>query len=192
MTTADYITCIGLFAFVLATQLGRRPVAARKLVMPLILVGAIGAKYLTALPSSSMSHLIELGGLAVGLAFGLTSVALVKVEGDPQTGRPVTTAGIGYAAVWSLALAGRMAFAYGSTHWFTAPLAGFSVANHVTGSTYAAAFVLMVLTMIAVRTAAVAIRAHRAGAPVDWTELTQSGITGRISNRGSLTNHHSI
>jgi hypothetical protein len=181
MNTADYITYIGLFVFVLATQLGHRQITARKLVMPLVLVGGIGAKYLVHLPAGSMSHLLELGGLVAGLAFGLASIALVKVSADPATGRPTTTAGFGYAAVWSVALAARMAFAYGSTHWFAGPLAAFSAAHHAPGTAYAAAFVLMVLTMIAVRSAVVAIRSHHAGAPVEWNELTQKGLGRRIA-----------
>jgi hypothetical protein len=183
MHTADYITYIGLFVFVLATQLGRRQITARKLVMPVVLVGGIGARYLVHLPAGSMSHLLEAGGLAVGLIFGLVSVVVVKVSADPTTGRPYTTAGWGYAAVWTVALAARMAFAYGSTHCFAAPLAAFSAAHHVPGAAYAAAFVLMVVTMIAVRSAAVTIRSHHAGAPVDWNELTQKGIGRRIRER---------
>jgi hypothetical protein len=190
MNTADYLTYIGLFVFVLATQLGHRQITTRKLVMPLVLVGGIAAKYLVHLPASSMSHLLELGGLAVGLLFGLASIALVKVSADPATGRPTTTAGFGYAAVWSIALAARMAFAYGSTHWFAGPLAAFSAAHHVPGSAYAAAFVLMVLTMIAVRSAAITIRTHAAGAPVDWNQLTQKGIGRRIAQR--INNNHSF
>jgi hypothetical protein len=189
MNTADYITYIGLFVFVLATQLGHRQITARKLVMPLVLVAGIGAKYLVHLPAGSMSHLLELGGLVAGLVFGLASIAVVKVSANPATGRPSTTAGFGYATVWSIALAVRMAFAYGSTHWFAGPLAAFSIAHHVPGTAYAAAFVLMVLAMIAVRSAAVAIRSHHAGAPVDWNELTQKGIGRRISQRLAATTH---
>jgi len=185
MSTADYITYIGLFVFVLASQLGHRRVTARKLVMPLVLVGAIGAKYLVQLPAGSTSHLLEIGGLAVGLLFGLASIAVVKVSADPATGKPSTRAGFGYAAVWTVALALRLSFAYGSTHWFAGPLAAFSVAHHVPGTAYAAAFVLMVLTMIAVRSAAVALRAHLAGAPVEWNELTQKGVGRRIADRVS-------
>jgi hypothetical protein len=190
MSTVDYFTYIGLFVFVLATQLGRRQVTARKLVMPLLLVGAIGARYLVHLPAGSTSHLLEAGGLVAGLAFGLASIAVVQVSADPATGRPYTKAGFGYAAVWTVALVARMAFAYGSTHWFAGPLAAFSIANHVPGTAYAAAFVLMVLTMVAVRAAAVAIRAHTAGAVIDWNQLTQKGIGRRISQR--INNGHSV
>jgi hypothetical protein len=183
MTTADYITFIGLFVVVLATQLGRRPVSARKLILPLVVVGGIGAKYLRVLPSGSMSHVLELGGLVAGAAFGLASVALIKVERDPASGQSVTRAGWGYATVWTAALAARLAFAYGSTHWFASPLAAFSVAHHVPGTAYATAFVLMVLSMIAVRTLAVIIRSRRVGASVDWTQLTRKGIIHHLVGR---------
>jgi hypothetical protein len=163
-----------------------RQVAARKLIMPVLLVGAIGAKYLRDLPSGSMSHLLEAGGLAVGLIIGLASIALVKVGRNPDNGQPYTKAGFVYAAVWTVALAGRMAFAYGSTHWFAGPLAAFSVANHVPGAAYASAFVLMVLTLIAVRSAAIAIRARQAGAPVDWNQLAHKGFRRRLNTSRSF------
>jgi hypothetical protein len=57
-----------------------------------------------------------------------------------------------------------MLFAYGSTHWFQSALAQFSIANHVAPATYGSAFVLMVLTMIVIRTAAVIVRARKQGA----------------------------
>jgi hypothetical protein len=44
----------------------------------------------------------------------------------------------------------------------------------------------MVLTMIAVRSAAIAISSHKAGAPVDWNELSQKGIGRRTNNNHSF------
>ena len=170
MSTADYITYTALFVSILATQLGRRTPSLNRLLLPVVIVGAIGFKYLHNLPSGTASHLIELAGLGAGLLFGLASVALVKVGKDGETGRAVTTAGWPYAAVWTIALVARMGFAYGSTHWFHAPLAQFSVTNHVAAATYATFFVLMVLTMIIVRTISVIHRAHQQGADLAVAE----------------------
>jgi hypothetical protein len=164
MTTTDYITYTALFVFILATQLGRRTPTLDRLLLPVLIVGAVGFRYLISLPSGSVSHLLVLAGLGLGVAFGLASIALVRVEKDPGTGRAVTTAGWPYAAVWTVALVARMLFAYGSTHWFQSALAQFSIANHVAAATYGSAFVLMVLTMIVIRTAAVIVRAHKQGA----------------------------
>jgi hypothetical protein len=181
MSISDYILFTGLFVVILATQLGRREPDAKRLIMPLVLVGAVGFKYVHHLPSGSVSHLLELGGVLVGVAFGLASIVLMKVERNPENGKLVTKAGWGYAAVWTAALAGRLAFAYGSTHWFEGSLAGFSMAHHVPGATYGAAFVLMVVAMIAVRTIAIVVRANKVGAPVDFSRtLSKGGRSGEL------------
>jgi hypothetical protein len=170
VSTADYITYTALFLFILVTQLGRRTPTLDRLILPVAIVGAIGFKYLHNLPSGTVSHLIELAGVGVGVLFGLASTALVKVSKDPSTGRAVTTAGWPYAAVWTIALAARMAFAYGSTHWFHSALAQFSITNHVNPATYGTFFVLMVLTMITIRTISVIARAHSQGADLNIRE----------------------
>jgi hypothetical protein len=164
VSTADYITYTALFVFILATQLGRRTPTLDKLILPVLIVGGIGFKYLSNLPTGTANHLLELAGVAAGLLFGLASVALVNVEKDPHSGRTVTRAGFPYAAVWSVALAARMLFAYGSTHWFHSALVQFSITNHINPATYGTFFVLMVLTMISIRTISVIARAQRQGA----------------------------
>ena len=105
-------------------------------------------------------------------------LGLIKVrrddrdDRDDRDGRLITIAGWPYAAVWTLALALRLGFAYGSTHWFTASIASFSIARHVPSATYyGTAFVIMVLTMIVVRTVAVVLRGHAAGASIGFKNL---------------------
>jgi hypothetical protein len=170
VSTADYITYTALFVFILATQLGRRTPSLDRLLLPVLIVGAIGFKYISNLPTGTVSHLIELAGIGVGLLFGLASIALVRVDKDRETGRAVTTAGWPYAAVWTVALAARMGFAYGSTHWFHSALAQFSITNHVAAATYGTFFVLMVLTMIIVRTISVIHRARQQRADLAVSE----------------------
>jgi hypothetical protein len=104
-------------------------------------------------------------------AGGLAAVALIKVRRDPGDGRLVTIARWPYAAVWTLALVLRLGFAYGSAHWFTRQIASFSAAHHVPTVTYGTAFVIMVLTMITVRTIAVIIRGRAAGATISFQDL---------------------
>jgi hypothetical protein len=177
VSTADYITYTALFGFILATQLGRRTPTLDRLILPVLIVAGIGFKYLANLPSGTADHLLELAGVGAGIVFGLASTALVKVSKDPETSRTVTTAGWRYAAVWTVALAARMLFAYGSTHWFHSALAQFSLAHHVNPATYGTFFVLMVLTMITIRTASVIARAHREGADL---HLGQSRLARRF------------
>jgi hypothetical protein len=54
----------------------------------------------------------------------------------------------------------------------------FSVQNHVPQNTYAAAFVLMVLTMIVIRTAAPIARGHATGADL---KLGESRLLRRLA-----------
>src|SRR6516225_2461038 len=171
MTTSDYLLYTGLFAAILITQLGTRHPDAKRLLLPVAIVGGIGAKYLTGMPAGTTDHLLELAGLAAGLLFGLAAAAQIKVRRDDADGRLVTIAGWPYAAVWTLALALRLGFAYGSTHWFSRQIASFSAAYHVPTATYGTAFVIMVLTMIIARTIGVVLRGRAAGATISFSDL---------------------
>lgn len=178
MSLGDYLLYTGLFIAILATQLGTRRPDARRLLLPVGIVAGVGFKYLKEIPSGTTAHLIEAAGLAVGLLFGLASIALIQVRRDPDDSRLVTVAGWPYAALGTAAMALRMGFAYGSTHWFTHSLATFSAEHQVAPETYGTAFVLMVLAMIAVRTVGVLIRARMVGATVDFSAL---GIARRFA-----------
>jgi hypothetical protein len=170
MSTSDYLLYTGLFAAILVTQLGTRHPDGKRLLLPVAIVAGVGARYLTAMPAGATAYLLELAGLAAGLLFGLAAIALITVRRDDD-GRLVTITGWPYAAVWTLALALRLGFAYGSAHWFTRQIASFSTAHHVPSATYGTAFVLMVLTMIIVRTIGVVLRGRAAGATVSFGGL---------------------
>lgn len=171
MSLSDYLLYTGLFLAILATQLGTRRPDARRLLLPVAIVAGVGFRYLKDIPAGSTAHLIEAAGLVLGLLFGLASIALIQVRRDPADSRLVTVAGWPYAALWTAAMALRMGFAYGSTHWFTHALGTFSVRHQVPAATYGTAFVLMVLVMILTRTVGVLLRAHRVGATVDLGAL---------------------
>jgi hypothetical protein len=171
VSTGQYILFIGLFVFVVGTQVGRRMPNAQRLIIPVVIVAAFGFKYLKDFPSGGTGQLLVLGGVALGIVFGLLSLVMIRVEKDPATGRLVTIAGLSYVTLWTVALVARLGFAYGSTHWFRSDLASFSVQHHVPGTAYATAFVLWVLMMIVIRTIGVLVRAHRVGAKIDFSEL---------------------
>jgi hypothetical protein len=171
VSTGQYILFIGLFVFVVGTQVGRRKPNAQRLIIPVIIVGAFGFKYLKSVPSGTTPGLLIAGGVVLGIVFGLLSLMLIRVEKDPETGRLVTIAGLAYVLLWAVALVARLGFAYGSTHWFRSDLASFSIQHRVPGTTYATAFVLWVLVMIVIRTVGVVVRAHRVGATIDFSEF---------------------
>ena len=171
MSISDYLLYTGLFIAILATQVGTRHPDGKRLLLPVVITVGIGARYLKAVPVGTTAYLLEFAGLAAGLLFGLASVALIEIRRDPADGRLVTIAGWSYAAIWTLALVLRLGFAYGSTHWFTRQLVSFSAAHHVPPATYGTAFVIMVLTMIVVRTTGVILRGRAAGATISFRNL---------------------
>jgi hypothetical protein len=183
LSTSQYILFIGLFVFIVATQVGRRQPNAQRLIIPLVIVGVFGFKYLKSFPSGGTPLLLVAGGITLGVLFGLLSLALIRVEKDPETGRLVTIAGLAYVALWTVALIARLGFAFGSTHWFKSDLASFSRQHHVPSDTYATAFVLWVGLMILIRTIGVTARGVRAGAKIDFSEFRRrhERVLGRTS-----------
>jgi xanthosine utilization system XapX-like protein len=171
VSTSQYILFIGLFAFIVATQVGRREPNVQRLIIPLVIVGVFGFKYLKSFPSGGTALLLVAGGIALGVLFGLLALRMIRVEKDPQTARLVTIAGLAYVGLWTIALLARLGFAFGSTHWFKSNLASFSVQHHVPRDTYATAFVLWVSLMILIRTIGVSVRGYRIGAKFDFSEF---------------------
>jgi hypothetical protein len=142
VSASQYILFIGLFAFIVATQVGRREPSVQRLIIPLVIVGVFGFKYLKSFPSGGTALLLVAGGIALGVVFGLLALTMIRVEKDPTTGGLVTIAGLSYVVLWTIALVARLGFAFGSTHWFKSDLASFSAQHHVPSDTYATAFVL--------------------------------------------------
>ena len=183
MSTSQYILFIGLFVFIVATQVGRREPNAQRLIIPLVIVGVFGFKYLKSFPSGGTALLLVAGGIALGIVFGTLALTMIRVAKDPQSARLVTIAGLSYVVLWTIALVARLGFAYGSTHWFKSDLASFSIRHHVPSETYATAFVLWVALMILIRTIGVIIRGYRVGAKVDFSEFRRrhERVLGRPS-----------
>lgn len=62
MSTSQYILFIGLFVFVVGTQVGRRQPNAQRLIIPVVIVGAFGFKYVKSIPSGTTPDLLIAGG----------------------------------------------------------------------------------------------------------------------------------
>src|SRR5262249_36207738 len=84
---------------------------------------------------------------------------------SPKTGKPVSRAGAPYAILWTVIVAARAAFSYGSVHWFSAPLVSWGIASHVTAAALTDALIFMAIAMVLVRTAGLRVRASRLTAP---------------------------
>jgi hypothetical protein len=155
---------LGLLAFILLTNVGTHRLTRGRLALPVVLVAVAAVVILRDVPTLGNDDVLELVGVAAGVALGVVAGLLVKVRRDPS-GDLVMTAGALYAGLWTAVIGGRVLFAYGADHWFTQRIGLFSFEHQITGAdAWTAAFVLMALAMVLTRvvvTAALAVRASR-------------------------------
>ena len=165
MSFAQYALNAGLLVFILASNLGTRSVTRWRLTIPVVLVVVAGAVLLQDAPTGGGDVRLEAVGVTAGLLLGVLAGLLVRVR--QAAGGLVMVAGAGYAALWTMVIAGGMLFAFGADHWFAAGIGRFSYVNGISGAdAWTTAFVLMALTMVLTRIAvtALAILAARRGA----------------------------
>jgi hypothetical protein len=169
MTTAEWILNCTLLGWVLTRNLGTRPVNRGRYVLPLVLVAVFAGIYLRHIPGRGNDHQLELAGVGAGLVFGLLASAATRTGRD-AAGQLVVRAGALFAAVWVVAIGGRIAFAELATHAWGPAIARFSIAHQITGAdAWRTAFVLMALTMVLTRTAAGLLVAARHRRPAVLT-----------------------
>jgi hypothetical protein len=161
MTTAEWILNCTLLGWVLLRNLGTRPVTRSTYLVPLAVVVVAAGVYLRDVPGRGNDHLLELAGIGAGVLFGLAATACTRLLRD-GSGDLLARAGVAFAAVWVIAIGGRIAFAELATHSWGPAVARFSIAHQITGAdAWRAAFVLMALAMVLTRVAATAVAAAR-------------------------------
>jgi hypothetical protein len=160
MPTSALILSAAILIGVFTSDLGRRQVGTHRLLRPLMIAGSAGALYLSGFASGGAGLAIELAGAGAGAALGLLVARLMRVESDPRGGVAVSQAGAGYALLWIAVVGARLAFIYGSQHWFSAELGSWMLAHHVTADALTDALVLMALAMTTTRTLSLLIRSR--------------------------------
>jgi hypothetical protein len=150
-----------LLGWVLLRNLGTRPVNARVLALPLLLVAVACGFYLRSIPTAGNDLALELAGAVAGLVLGLAATAVTRVRAD-GTGRVVVSAGAAFASIWILAIGGRIAFAELATHAWGPAVGRFSVEHAITGAdAWRTCFVLMAVCMVAGRVLSTAVVVRR-------------------------------
>jgi hypothetical protein len=173
MPTSALILSAAILAGVFLSDLGVRAVTRKRLIRPLVIAGVAGASYLTAFATSGSGLAIEIAGVGAGAALGLLAATLMHVEHDERQGHAVTRTGYGYAAIWVVVVGARLAFIYGSSHWFAGSLDSWMLAHHITAGALTDALILMALAMTTARTLSLAARSRAA-------------LAGRLANAGTI------
>ncbi len=176
---SDLIVDAVLLAAVLEADLGgHRKIGKFRLLRPLALAAVIIPLYLTAVTTSGAGGALEVAGAAAGIVLGFAATSLMTVYRSPGTSRPVSRAGLGYAALWIIVIGARAAFSYGSTHWFSSQLGRWMMDNHVTGGAITDSLVFMAVAMLLTGTIAMAIRArHLTPVNTSTPAPTPGGVT---------------
>lgn len=165
MTTAQWLLNIGLLIFILATNLGTRPVTRRRLAMPIILAAVAGVLLLADVPTRGNDVALDIIGAGAGVALGILAGVLMPVRRRAD-GTVTSTAGLPYVLLWLLVIGGRIAFAESANGWAAAGIRDFSISNAITGAdAWTAAFVIMALSMVTARVITTLVRCRALPVP---------------------------
>lgn len=159
---SDLIVDALVLTAVLEADLGsHRKIGKFRIMRPLLIAGAIVPLYLESVSTSGSGLSLEIALAAAGLVLGLVASALMTVYRSPETGRPVSRSGAGYATLWVVVIGARAAFSYGATHWFKPELGDWMIRNAVTSAAVTDALIFMAVTMLLARTIGMAVRAAK-------------------------------
>lgn len=147
MSTAQWTLSIVLLVWVLGRNVGVRAVTRSMFVIPLVIVAVAAVAMLRDVPLTGNDLTLELIAVRVGLLLGVIAAATCRLE--HRDGRLSVRAGLGFAALWILVIAGRAIFATWAEGSGAATVGRFSRDHLITGAdAWTAAFVLLSLAMV--------------------------------------------
>jgi hypothetical protein len=151
---------------VLEADLGRRKISRLRIVRPLLLVIGIVPIFIDHPATAGRGLALEVALAGAGVVLGLVvSAGLMRVERDRPTGRPVSRAGVAYGLAWTVIIGARLAFSYGSQHWFSAQVGHWLVTNQITVAALTDSLIFMAIAMTLARTTRLAVARRVVVAP---------------------------
>ena len=161
---SDFVTSLvisgSIFAVMMLSQFGRREYTWHKVLLPLVSVGYFGYHYLSGMPTVGNAMWLYAAGVLIGLGFGVWATVTTGVEKDAQTGKLFTRTGAGFVVAWLVAMGLRVAFVYSveNVSSFRDHVGTFMINHQLVEGSIAPFFVLMALTTVVSRIAAIRVR----------------------------------
>jgi hypothetical protein len=142
-----------VLAAVLEADLGRRKVSRLRILRPLLLAAGIVPLFLDHPATTGRGLALEITLAGAGIILGLVlSAGLMQVERDDTTGRPVSRAGAAYGLAWTAIIGARLAFSYGSQHWFSTQMGHWLITNQISVDALTDGLIFMAIAMTLTRT----------------------------------------
>lgn len=95
MTTSMWVQMIIMFAVLVITSIGRKPVRFYRLLLPFVIMGYYAAKFLKDMTFTGNNVLFLLVAVIVGALFGIIVLGITRMEFDATAGKWYTRVGIG-------------------------------------------------------------------------------------------------
>jgi hypothetical protein len=169
MDASVLIVNVVILVLILLSDLGTRTITKLRLIRPFIAAAIVIPMFFRGAATSGNGLLLEVAAAAAGLALGIGAAAAMRVRRDGQSGKAVSAAGAGYAAIWAGVTAARLFFDYGSNHLFTAQLVHWGMTTHITADALTDALIFFSVAMLLGRTGSLAARARRTTATTSTT-----------------------
>ena len=149
-----------VLAVVLEADLGRhRKIGWFRVARPIVTAALIVPFYLEGVARHGTGLVLEAAATVAGLLLGLLAGRFMTVHRNPRTGRAASRAGVAYAALWTVVIGARVAFSYGSSHWFGPQLDRWMTTNSVTTAAITDSLIFMAIAMLVARTLSLGVRA---------------------------------
>jgi hypothetical protein len=161
MSTELTLASLLVVVLVLARDWGHRRVTLFALLRPWLAAAIIIPIVAPGFSASGDGIWLEAGGLVLGVAIGLLTLAFMKISVDAG-GQAWTDTGYPYAAVWVAFAAARQILIYGSQHWFTKDLGLFLFDNHISVDAFAYSIIFLFLAPVVTNRLVILIRTRNA------------------------------
>jgi len=159
MTTSMWVQMIIMFAVLVITSIGRKPVRFYRLLLPFVIMGYYASKFLKDMTFTGNNVLFLLVAVIIGALFGVIVLGITRMEFDATAGKWYTRVGIGSVVVWAVAFLLRIVPVEWITH-HPQQAYQYAIGHHLDLQNIGPAFIFMTAAMVLVRVAGILFRSR--------------------------------